>query len=75
MIGAILGVLEHGLSIWDSKEGKEIYATYLDAKQRWNEEMDKKAAGRVYSRYAIDRSLRVINDQADAYLKFIRTGK
>lgn len=71
MYETLLKILEHGLSIWDSKEGKSFYNAYLKAKKKRDEQMDKKARGLKYSQLAVDRSMREIADIAEAYAKFI----
>lgn len=74
MVDALLGILEHGLSIWDTKEGRELYTEYRKAKKRRDVQLDKKAKGLKYSQLAIDTSMRVIDDIAEARLKYL-TGK
>ena len=74
MTETLLLILEHGLSIWDSKEGKAIYSDYLKNKKKHDEQMDKRAKGLRYSQLATDRSLRNIEDISKAYYQFIKSG-
>ncbi len=70
-MGALLGILEHGLSIWDTKEGRALYTDFRKAKKKRDEQMDKKARGLKYSQLAIDRSMRSIEDIAEARLRYL----
>jgi len=73
MWSSLLGILEEGLKLWNSNEGKELYNKYMSAKKEWDDEMDKRSRGYQYSQLAIDRSMRDIRDIADAYYKYIIT--
>jgi hypothetical protein len=77
MVNTLLKILEHGLSIWDKKteEGKGHYKRFLKNKKEYHNEMDKRSNGKKYSQLAIDRSLRDIEDTAEAYYKFIAQHK
>ena len=73
MIESLLGILKHGLSIWDSTEGKNLYNDYLSNKKAYDEDMDKRANGLKYSQLKCDRSLRNIANIAEAYYRYIRS--
>lgn len=75
MTETLLAILEHGLSIWDSREGKSVYSNYLKNKKAHDEEMDKRSAGLQYSQLRVDRSLRNIADIAKAYYQYIKSAK
>lgn len=69
----LLLILEHGLSIWDTKEGRAIYSDFKSNKKKRDEQMDKRAKGLKYSQLAIDRSMRNIDDISKAYYQFIKS--
>lgn len=71
---SLLGILEHGLSIWDTKEGRALYSEYKQNKKKRDEQLDKRAKGLKYSQLAIDRSMRNIKDISESYYKFVSTG-
>lgn len=72
---ALLGILEHGLSIWDTKEGRSLFTDYKKNKKKRDEQLDKRAKGLKYSQLAIDRSMRNIKDISEAYHKYLSAGK
>lgn len=71
----LLSILEHSLSIWDTKEGKAEYSKYLKAKKARDAELDKRARGLKYSQLTIDTSMRNIKDAARARDIFNKSGK
>lgn len=71
----LLSILEHSLSIWDTKEGKAEYSKYLKAKKAIDEELDKRGNGLKYSQLRIDTGMRFIEDAARARDIFNKSGK
>jgi hypothetical protein len=71
----LLSILEHSLSIWDTKEGKAEYSKFLKAKKARDEELDKRAKRLKYSQLTIDKCMRDIKDAARARDIFNKSGK
>lgn len=65
MIQELIGVLNAGLSLWDSKEKTKYQDQYLRLVREWNEEMDQPEDYR--SQLALDRIERELRQLARSF--------
>ena len=68
--GAILGVLEAGFKLWNSKEGNKYRDKVIKLRKDYNEELDKRSNGQRYSQLKLDRIMRDSKDLAEIFIKY-----
>ena len=69
-VSIALGVLEQALKLWNTEEGKKYLERYIDLKNKYDEELDKRTNRIHYSQLKLDRIMRNIETIATAYTKY-----
>lgn len=65
-----LRVMEQGLKLWNTKEGREYLEKFIKLKKDYNAEIDKRSNGRRYSQLKLDRVMRDIETIGEAFTSY-----
>lgn len=63
-------ILEQGLKLWNTKEGKEYLEKFIKLKEAYYAELDKRSSGRRYSQLKLDRIMRDIELIGEAFTRY-----
>lgn len=65
-----LRVLEQGLKLWNTKEGREYLEKFIKLRKDYDSEIDKRSNGRRYSQLKLDRIMREFETIGEAFTKY-----